>query len=398
MTDQALDRMLRRVLLDAACQECEELSAQQPEHDFSPGFERKMRKLIRRADHPIRYRAVRAAACLLLAALLSGCTALAVSPEVRAAFVGWVREVSEGWFVYRYTGEEQLTLEDTVYLPTWAPEGYEEIASPQTGTFVRTQYENGAKESLTVSYVKGTEMSSLNVEWEGAVVRQTLVGCLLADLYLNPDGGPNILVWTDSEKDVAFWITAPLSEKELVQVAESIQKSDPMPKRYQITWLPMNYGGGYFLVSESKEPGRGETVYGSGGEQDFSVTFGYSDDAAFAPHPKAESSTVYVGGTEAQLYLSSEDGGDKSLLWTAVDGTTLWVCSPLPDHEMLQIAESVIVQLNGFTDLIEHKFLDLDAPLLDREEQALTDSFVTQIEDCARRDAQNGIHMSEEFN
>lgn len=64
---------------------------------------------------------------------------------------------------------------------------------------------------------------------------------------------------------------------------------------------------------------------------------------------------------------------------------------------MIQIAESVIVQLNGFTDLIEHKFLDLDAPLLERVEQALTDPFVTQIEDCARRDAQNGTHMSEEF-
>lgn len=244
MTDQALDRMLRRVLMDAACQEYDDLTAQQLEHDFSPGFERKMRKLIRRADHPIRYRAIRAAACLLLAVLLSGCTALAVSPEVRAAFVGWVREVSEEWFVYRYTGEEQPTLEDTVYLPAWIPEGYEEIVSPQAGTFVRTQYENGAKELLTVSYIKGTETASLNVEWEGAVVRRTSVGRLPADLYLNPDCGPNILVWTDSEKDAAFWITAPLSEGELVQVAKSIQESGPMPKRYQITWLPKDYGGG----------------------------------------------------------------------------------------------------------------------------------------------------------
>lgn len=54
---------------------------------------------------------------------------------------------------------------------------------------------------------------------------------------------------------------------------------------------------------------------------------------------------------------------------------------------MLQIAENVIVQLNQFTDLIERKVLDLDAPLLERVEQALTDSFVAQVEDCASRDA-----------
>lgn len=158
-------------------------------------------------------RVVKAVACLLLAALLSGCTALAISPEARAAFAGWVRELHETWFVYRYTGEEQPALEDTVYLPTWVPEGYEEIVSPQVGTFVRTQYENGAKELLTVSYIKGTETSSLNVEWEGAIAQPTSVGRLPADLYPNPDGGPNILVWTDTEKDTdtAFWITAPLT-------------------------------------------------------------------------------------------------------------------------------------------------------------------------------------------
>lgn len=138
----------------------------------------------------------------------------------------------------------------------------------------------------TVSYVKGTETSSLNVEWKGAVVQQTSVGRLPADLYLNSDGGPNILVWTDSEKDAAFWITAPLTAGELVQVAESIQESDPMPKRYQITWLPMDYGGGYFLASVDEGPGKGEFVYGSGGEQDFSVIFGYSDDATFVPRPR----------------------------------------------------------------------------------------------------------------
>lgn len=67
---------------------------------------------------------------------------------------------------------------------------------------------------------------------------------------------------------------------------------------------------------------------------------------------------------------------------------------------MLQIADNVIVQTNQFTDLMEQKTVEFSAetPLPEDVEQALTDSFVTQVEDCARRDAQTGNYMSEEFN
>ena len=135
---------LKAALQEAYFMELEELPSEEILSEdealtFSPAFERKMKKLIRRADHPVWYRIAQAAACLLLAALLSGCTVLAVSPEARAAFAGWVREVYETWFVYRYTGEEQPTSENTVYAPTWVPEGYEETFAPQVGTFIRTQ-------------------------------------------------------------------------------------------------------------------------------------------------------------------------------------------------------------------------------------------------------------------
>ena len=128
MTDQSLDSLLRQVLLDADSQEYGDMMEILPEHDFSPGFERRMKKLIRRADHPMRYRVAQVAACLLLAALLSGCTVLAVSPEARAAFVGWVRELSEGWSVYHYFGEKKDSLGDIIYRPTWVPDGYEVIS------------------------------------------------------------------------------------------------------------------------------------------------------------------------------------------------------------------------------------------------------------------------------
>lgn len=391
---------LKAALQDAYFMELEEIPSDEilSEDDtltFSSAFERKMKKLIRRADHPVRHRIAQAAACLLLLALLSGCTVLAVSPEARAAFVGWIRETYESWFVYRYSGEEQPTLEDTVYSPAWVPEGYEEITAPQAGTYIYTQYENSKQELLTVSYLKGTEKSSLNVEWEGAIVQKSFVGGLSADLYLNPDGGPNILVWTDYGRDAAFWITAPLSEKELVKVAESIQESGPMPKRYCISLLPLNYGA-YSIASEVEEYGWGETVYEN--DQGFFVTFGYSNDPASAPHPQGESTPVHVGDLEGTLYPALEANGDKTLLWFTEEGNALWVKAPLPDDELHLIAENVIVQANRFPDLIEYQVFDDEAPLLECVEQVLTNSFMEQIKDCARRDAQTGNRMSEEYN
>lgn len=71
---------LKAALQEAYFMELEELPSEEILSEdealtFSPAFERKMKKLIRRADHPIRYRIAQAAACLLLAVLLSGCTA-----------------------------------------------------------------------------------------------------------------------------------------------------------------------------------------------------------------------------------------------------------------------------------------------------------------------------------
>ena len=372
----------------------EEILSKEEALTFSPAFERRMKKLIYRTDHAVRCRLVQAAACLLLAALLSGCTVLAINAEAREAFAGWVRELYETWFVYRYAGEERPASENTVYAPTWVPEGYAETAAPQVGTYIRTQYENESKELLTVSYLKGTETSSLNVEWEGAVVQKSSVDGLPADLYRNPDDGPNILVWTDYERDAAFWITAPLSERELVKVAESIQESAPMPKRYCISQLPTNYGG-YFVASEEEGPGRGETVYEN--DYGFFVAFGYSNDEASAPHPPGKSTPVQVGDSEGALYPALEDGGDKTLLWVTEEGTTLWVQAPLPDDELLMIAENVIVQVNRFTDLVDYQTFDEEAPLLEAVEQALTERYVAQVEACARRDAESGDYQSEAY-
>lgn len=78
MTEQALDQLARRVMLDAARLEYGALT-EEP-HTFSPAFEREMKKLVRQVDHPVRYRWLRTVQlAALLAALLLLVTAAAAA-------------------------------------------------------------------------------------------------------------------------------------------------------------------------------------------------------------------------------------------------------------------------------------------------------------------------------
>ena len=127
MTGQALDQLARRVILDTARLEYGALLKEAPEHTFSPAFERRMKKLLRRGRHPVWYKSLHAAACVLLALLLSGCAVLAVSPEAREVFAGWVREIHDTYFLYKFWGNEEresVSKEDVLYQPTYVPAGY----------------------------------------------------------------------------------------------------------------------------------------------------------------------------------------------------------------------------------------------------------------------------------
>ena len=234
MTDEALDNLARQALLDAIHQEYGSLMAEMPEHDFLPEFEKKMRRMIRRANHPVRHRIVQAAACLALAVLLSGCAVLAVSPEARAAFAGWIKELQQEWFSYHYAGEIDSSPRNTVYFPAWLPEGYREVEAPKPGTFVRALYQNESGALLSFAYQVGLEKMTFHVEWENTNIQPVIVSGKKADLYQNTPDGANVLVWTDEAQGIVFWLAAQLTEEELIQAAESLRESEPLDWGYLV--------------------------------------------------------------------------------------------------------------------------------------------------------------------
>jgi len=82
-------------MLDAARQEYGDLIAERPEHDFPPEFERRMKKMIQRADHPIRWRWMwigRAAAALAALLVLASAAAAAAGCDLLELLARWTAE------------------------------------------------------------------------------------------------------------------------------------------------------------------------------------------------------------------------------------------------------------------------------------------------------------------
>ena len=214
-------------LREAARRAEESILASLPEPEdceavFSARFERKMRKLIRRTAHPIRYRVMKAAACFLLVVLIGG-GVLTFNAEARAAFLGWVREVYSVYFEYHYTGSQKELSQDTIYCPTWVPDGYDLIQEPKAGARVDVIYKNEQDESIVFNYSANVESLIFRIKREDAQISPVTVNGMSADLYLDQnESNSNFLVWKDADTELIFWIMAPLETDELVKIAENV--------------------------------------------------------------------------------------------------------------------------------------------------------------------------------
>ena len=340
MTEQALNQLTRRVILDAARLEYGVLLEEPPEHTFSPDFERKMKKLLRRGRHPILYRALRAAACFLLVLLLSGCAVLAISPAAREAFAGWVRSVYYDTLVYTYTGPQGESPKDMLYRPLWLPEGYEVYDESPNLSLPMASYRNEAEEDITLITYGSVESMSLNIVMEEDVVeKQVLVAGKKADLYLDSGGGSNFLIWTDDGKHLIFVLMGNFTEEEALRIAESVRLMPLRTPPHRPGWVPEDYVYGGFTGSKTSF----EIHYDR--EDGASIYFRYGEDGGLREEVQEalesqDFETVQVDGQTARLYMDAE--GVRHLTWEGTKpGSGYWLNGPLSVEELIRIAESV---------------------------------------------------------
>ena len=220
------DEMLRA----AASRSCELYAAHQEEgyhpedvHQFSKQFERKIRKLKRKADHPILYHALRSAALVAIAILVTASAWLTVNVEARRAFFGWIKSFYETYFVYSFQDDGINSLSTINYRPTLLPAGYTEFIVDDTTSTVHVLYSNADGNYITFSYIHNPS----EVEWfiaaDQVAVQSATVSGNPADLLVALDSNEaNALMWI-TEDNTAFCLSGYLDADELIEIAESVK-------------------------------------------------------------------------------------------------------------------------------------------------------------------------------
>ena len=219
--------MITDAMLRFAAAEAEEiLLSQLPEsqlHTFSPAFERKIKKLVTRAKHPVRYQALRYAAAVLLAILTLFGAVLAASPEVRASVIGWVRSTFGEYFQYASDNAPKPVIAE--YELTVIPDGYCQLSVVDRSDGKTYLFADDSGNILHFAYVQAEKFDSLFIKAGDYEQKSGYVNGIPADIYLsNKEGESSVIVWQDQESNTILRIHAMADADALIAMAESVQK------------------------------------------------------------------------------------------------------------------------------------------------------------------------------
>lgn len=195
------------------------------EHSFSPAFERKMRGLIHRAEHPVGYRALRQAAAAAAALILAFTLLYAASPTVRAAVNSWIRSTFGDYFQY---SPVETTPPDAQYDYALPEEfdGYTLLDAIDRGEDYFYVYVNEDGQMLFFEYLRNTSDSSLFlVDMETHQHISGTVNGITADIYIAPTTNESsAIIWFDPSDNVLFRISAITDKDQLISFAEKVEK------------------------------------------------------------------------------------------------------------------------------------------------------------------------------
>ena len=218
------DKMLQQAAEEVEFAILSSLSTKNVEpHHFSAPFEKKMKKLINRVNHPIRYNILRSAVAIILIVFTLFGSLVAFSPKVRASVIDWFKETFFEFFQYSSPGD----IEPTEYKYHFAaPEGYKElqvIDSKDGKTFL---YADKNGHILQFSYVQGDRANNFFVKTDLHSHYDGFVNGNKADIFITEsDQETNAIVWHDNETNTLLCISAKVEQYLLIAFAESITKT-----------------------------------------------------------------------------------------------------------------------------------------------------------------------------
>ena len=198
------------------------------QHEFSPGFDRRMRKVLRRGNHPTVYRGLRRVASFLLVLLLSGSIWLAVDTEAREAVFGWISERVEGAYHYFFRGERTSQNYLTEYTLSKIPEGYHKKDVFETDSYTETTYlETATGRYLSLGWLHPsteTETPELFFLTGDMEREQAQVNGRAAEFYWDDTGNnANVIVWRDEERATLLYLSGYFDKESLIDLAENVK-------------------------------------------------------------------------------------------------------------------------------------------------------------------------------
>lgn len=216
------------ILAQAAAELADAINASLPapeecHHQFSAKFERKMKRLIYRTNHPVQHRILRSVASILLVVLLGFSSVLAVSVEAREAIFGWISDQYESFYAYFFEGESEED-ESVSYYPGWMPDEFKyettfEIAGGKSFVYVSS---DGTIAEF--SYSASPENFVMFIESVDCEQHSVLINGIEGTLYIPSDSSmASGIVWINENSNTIFHVSATTNSDILIKIAEQIK-------------------------------------------------------------------------------------------------------------------------------------------------------------------------------
>lgn len=193
---------------------------------FSNRFEQRMRSVIRRGNHPTMYKTLQRVACVLLALVMLFSSVMIFNTNVRAAVIGWIKEQYDTVYQYFFPGDT-TSIEPIDYTLGWVPDNYTLVRTQTTDFRSTTIYFDPTGKMIQFSYIHGTTHASDFVYTENYTHHPVLISGIAGEVYIaNDPNNTNGIVWIDSNNNILLSISAPLSEADLIMLAENVKISE----------------------------------------------------------------------------------------------------------------------------------------------------------------------------
>ena len=190
-------------------------------YQFSPKFEKKLKRLTRRANHPILYRSLRMVASVLLVFMIGFGSILTVSTEAREIVFGWMRVRYQSMYEYFFEGEIE-NPENVTYYPQWLPEDCKFETSYSTWGGEVYIYFTPRDSLVQFSYISKSN-EKLYMDGVDAEQKDVMINGGSGKLYISHnEGQTSSLIWMNKSRTVLFSISGDYDEDVLIKMAENI--------------------------------------------------------------------------------------------------------------------------------------------------------------------------------